>query len=447
MKSVIATAGLFAIANAYQPLNFHYRRQNDSYPVPVPAPVSSEAPAGFTTLTVEVTEVATITSCKPTITNCPAVSNALPEEDLEVVVVTNTVVLTEVVCPITEVESISSAVIKEHETGSLPGSTRTEPAATASSALPTIQVPYPGVPLSTAPAAPVTTSAALPVPGEEYVTEIDDVETTATLTLTLGRGESATVVESVITTTFQTTVVKTITACPGGCEGGDKPPSPTGNYPVPGGSEGESEDDVTTTTTATTTGTKTITVQPPNKTNEESSPEASSPVGAEGGVPGTCSGSGEQCQCPSAVTVTIPASTVYVTIGGAQPTAAADSDAGSGNGSNNGGSGSNDEDSGNSPVTGEDDEDVDAEEDDCPAEDDEDVDEDNCDADEEGDDEDDCDAEDDVVVVSQTVTVEPVPYPTGSNNGTLPSGVAAPTSAAAPVPTAAPAYPIYRRFI
>lgn len=443
MKSVIATAGLFAIANAYQPLNFHYRRQNDSYPVPVPAPVSSEAPAGFTTLTVEVTEVATVTSCKPTITNCPAVSNALPQEDLEVVVVTNTVVLTEVVCPITEAESISSSVIKEHETGSLPGSTRTEPAATASNALPTVQVPYPGpsVPLSTGPAVPVTTSAALPVPGEEYVTEIDDVETTATLTLTLGRGESATVVESVITTTFQTTVVKTITACPGGCDGGNKPPAPTGDYPVPGGSEGESEDDITTTTTATTTGTKTVTVQPPSKTNQDSSPEASSPVGAEGGVPGTCSGSGEQCQCPSAVTVTIPASTVYVTIGG-QPTAAAET--GNGNGSNNGGS--SDEDSGNSPISGEDDEEAADDEDDCPAEDEEDVDEDDCPADDEEDaDEDDCDAEDDVVVVSQTVTVEPVPYPTGANNGTQPSGVAAPTTAAPVVPTEAPAYPIYRR--
>lgn len=427
MKSVIATAGLFAIANAYQPLNFHYRRQNDSYPVvPVPAPVpsevSSEAPQGFTTLTVEVTEVATVTSCKPTITNCPAVSNALPDSDLEVVVVTNVVVLTETVCPITEAESISSAVVKEHETGSLPGSTRTAPAETP--ALPTVPVPYPDVPLSTAPAVPVTTSAALPVPGEEYVTEVDDVETTATLTLTLGRGESATVVESVITTTFQTTVVKTITACPGGCDGGDATPT---DYPVPGGSEGESEDDITTTTTATTTGTKTVTVQPAN-TAEESSPEASSPVGAEGGVPGN--GSGE---CPSAVTVTLPASTVYVTIGGPQPTAATET-------GNNGGS----SDSGNSPIGGEeDDEDVvDEDEDDCPAEDEEDLDE----------DEDDCpaDEEEDVVVVSQTVTVEPVPYPTGANNGTIPSGVPAPTGGAvstgAPVPTAAPAYPIYRRF-
>lgn len=436
MKSVIATAGLFAIANAYQPLNFHYRRQNDSYPVvPVPAPVpsevSSEAPQGFTTLTVEVTEVATVTSCKPTITNCPAVSNALPDSDLEVVVVTNVVVLTETVCPITEAESISSAVVKEHETGSLPGSTRTAPA--ENPALPTVPVPYPDVPLSTAPAVPVTTSAALPVPGEEYVTEVDDVETTATLTLTLGRGESATVVESVITTTFQTTVVKTITACPGGCDGGDATPT---DYPVPGGSEGESEDEITTTTTATTTGTKTVTVQPAN-TAEESSPEASSPVGAEGGVPGSGNGSGE---CPSAVTVTLPASTVYVTIGGPQPTAATETgNNGNGNGNNGGSS-----DSGNSPIGGdEDDEDlVDEDEDDCPAEDEEDLDE----------DEDDCpaDEEEDVVVVSQTVTVEPVPYPTGANNGTIPSGVPAPTGGAvstgAPVPTAAPAYPIYRRF-
>ncbi|KAG7103993.1 L-pipecolate oxidase like protein [Verticillium longisporum] len=116
MKSVVAAAGLLAVANAYQPHHYHWRRQNETYP---------EAPAGYTTLTVEVTEVATITSCAPTVTNCAAASSTLPASDLSVIVVTNTVVLSTTVCPVAEAATISKSIIKEHETGSLPGYTKT----------------------------------------------------------------------------------------------------------------------------------------------------------------------------------------------------------------------------------------------------------------------------------------------------------------------------------
>lgn len=397
MKSAVAAAaGLLAVANAYQPRNFHWRRDNET---------ASAAPVdGFTTLTVEVTEVATVTSCKPTVTNCAAVSSSLPEEDLEVVIVTNTVVLTETVCPISEVEEIESSVIQEHETGSLTGSTRTEP---ASAPFPSLTVPV-DIPLSTNFPA-TTTSEALPVDGEELTTEVQDVETTATLTLTLGRGESASVVETVVTSTFQTTVVKTITACPGGCDGSEEAEA-TGKVPGSGNGSDDEEDEFTTTTTATTTGYTTVTVQP-EETTQENSPEASNPpAGSDDESTGTCPGSGEQCLCPSAVTVTIPASTVYVTIGGdAKPTDAPEG--------SNPPAGSDEEVDDNKPVEGEEvDDEEDVDEDDCPVE------------EEEDDDEDDCDeVEDDVVTVSATVTVEPVPYPTGGNNGTQPSGAPAPT--------------------
>lgn len=77
-------------------------------------------PDTFTTLTVVATEVVTITSCAPTITSCPAAATdlaSLPPEAVQTVLVTNTVVLTEVVCPVTLADAISSRVIEKHRTG------------------------------------------------------------------------------------------------------------------------------------------------------------------------------------------------------------------------------------------------------------------------------------------------------------------------------------------
>ncbi|ROT42440.1 hypothetical protein SODALDRAFT_15240 [Sodiomyces alkalinus F11] len=200
MKSFIAAAGLLATANAYQPGSFFLRRSNETIPsaipsisdIPSPSAIpsvsdilsssdipsvsaipssdipsisdflassaipESSAPAGFTTLTVEVTEVATITSCAPTITDCAAALPTLREEDLETFIITQTVRLTETVCPITEVENISESVIREHETGTLTGSIITSEAPSAVPSLSESSVPP-----------QTTTSDAIPGIGED----------------------------------------------------------------------------------------------------------------------------------------------------------------------------------------------------------------------------------------------------------------------------------------
>ncbi|WYZ37164.1 hypothetical protein EsH8_II_000670 [Colletotrichum jinshuiense] len=356
MKSTVAALGLMASlasASAYQPRHFHWRRDN------------STAPAGYTTLTVEVTEVATVTSCAPTITNCPARSATLSASDLHTYVVTNTVVLTEVVCPVTDAPIISKSVVQEHSAGSLPGSTRTAPVITTPTGAPTIPLSTAGVTNSAQD--PTVTSPPTagdddeeedddcPADDGEVVTTVTQVITTKTLTMTVGKGSTASVVTTAIPTTIESTILVT------------KPYSELATGSATGAGE-----EPTTTTTATSTGTRTVTIKRPG---------ASEPA-----TPGSGSGS-DECSCP-AVTVTVPASTVYVTIGGSAPatTAAEPSKTASAQ----------------VPTTT----DVDASDDG-----------------EDDDEEDyDCPADEDVVTLSTTVTV--APYPT---NGTASSGSAKPT--------------------
>ncbi|KAF6831776.1 extracellular serine-threonine rich protein [Colletotrichum plurivorum] len=393
MKSSVAAVGLMAtLATAYQqPRHFHWRRDNST--------VTTSAPAGMTTLTVEVTEVQTLTQCASTIENCPARSATLSASDLEVIVVTNTVVLTETVCPVTEAESISKSLIEEHSTGSLPGSTRTAPAVTTPSA--------PGVPLSTGgvPGVPSKTTAGQdptvtspPTGGDDDEDDEDDdcpadgeVETTVTqivstkiITMTIGKGSTA----SVVTTGIETTAESTILVTKPYSEGAVKP---SASVPADGSVTGVTgTEEPTTTTTATSTGTRTVTIKRPNP----------STVPGSGSDSGNGNGSGEECACPSAVTVTIPASTVYVTIGGSSaPTAPA----------NNGGvvepskatsaeaPGATEAGSGSGSDDGEDD----GEEDD-----------------------DECPADEEVVTLSTTVTVAPTaaPYPTNGTGAASPTG-------------------------
>ncbi|KAK2016316.1 hypothetical protein LZ32DRAFT_96334 [Colletotrichum eremochloae] len=355
MKSTIAAIGLLASlasASAHQPRHFHWRRDN------------STEPASMTTLTVQVTEVATVTSCAPTITNCPARSANLSASDLHTYVVTNTVVLTEVVCPVTEAASISKSLIEQHSTGGLPGSTLPAPAVTPTAA--------PSVPLNTAgitKSAQDATATKPPTTGGDDESEEDcpaedgDVETTVTqiistktLTMTVGKGSTASVVTTAIPTTIESTILVT---------------KPAGSATGAAGAE-----EPTTTVTATSTNTRTVTVKRPNPTGA-APPSSGSGLGAEG-----------ECSCP-AVTVTVPASTVYVTIGGPSPTAAAAADAVAASSS-----------PAAAAVTGEA----------------------NAGGEESDDEDDDCPADDDVVTLSTTVTV--VPYPT---NGTASGGAAKPT--------------------
>lgn len=270
MKSAVATLGMVAAANAYSyPRHMHYRRDNGT-------------DYGMTTLTVVTTEVHTITSCAPTVTNCPArdqttALDQLPETDKTVVVVTDTVVLTETVCPVSEAGAISSSVIEKAQTGGITGAyTLTAPLTTSLG------------PISTGYPAPAVTDSDN---SGELTTIVSDYVTDKVVTLTIGTGTDAEVTTTTIKSTIQTTV--TVPYSDVEAEGSSVEP------------------------TTTTTGTKTATL---TKTIVEADPTATATAGDNSGangssVPGsTAEGT---CACgDTTVTVTAPASTIYVTVGG-----------------------------------------------------------------------------------------------------------------------------------
>lgn len=278
MKSVIANIGMFAaVANAYSyPRHMHFRRDNGTEDA-------------YTTLTVCTTEVQTITSCAPTVTDCPSRDHTaladLPESDKITYVVTNTIVLTSTVCPITDAGAISSSVLSEAQTGAITGTTLSAPL-TAS------------VPLSTGAYPPVTAGDESPGAPEtsDLTTVTSDIVTDKTVTLTLGTGTEA----SIVTTTVESTIKITNT--------------------IPCPLESGSTDESTTTTTKTSTGTVTKTVQrasstvtktPGYSTGKGDEDDDVSPGKGDDNESGVCE--------DKTVTVTAPASTVYVTVG-AEPT-------------------------------------------------------------------------------------------------------------------------------
>ncbi|KAJ4308576.1 hypothetical protein N0V84_012017 [Fusarium piperis] len=368
MKSVIANIGMFAaVANAYSyPRHMHFRRDNGT-------------DDALTTLTVLTTEVQTITSCAPTVTNCPArdqtALDELPETDKTTYVVTNTVLLTTTVCPVTEAGSISSSVIREAETGGVTGKTLTAPLTA-------------NVPLSTGAYPPVTAGDEYPeAPKPTSLTTItSDVVTDKTVTLTLGTGTDA----NVVTTTVQSTIKTTITV----------PCSEAGPKVTGDGSKGNGtpDEEPTTTTTKTSTGTVTKTVERPDTTETKTPGESNgTSTGNGNGDDGKSTGNNTPdngsgvCE-DKTVTVTAPASTVYVTVGGEGSKTQGSHDASvteGPKGGNNGSSSGN----GNGSGSGSDDDD----EEDYDDEEDE-----------------DCDT---TTTLEATVTV--VPYPV---NGTTPTG-------------------------
>ncbi|KAH8157342.1 hypothetical protein CIB48_g10899, partial [Xylaria polymorpha] len=112
MKSTTVAFGLFAgLTSAY---NHHARHVHAPY-----LRRNETAAAPSTTLTVAITSVHTITSCAPTITNCPANAG----NSTGPVTVTEVIDLTTVVCPVTEATSISSSVIDAHSSGLVTGTT------------------------------------------------------------------------------------------------------------------------------------------------------------------------------------------------------------------------------------------------------------------------------------------------------------------------------------
>ncbi|KAK2053578.1 hypothetical protein LY76DRAFT_479186, partial [Colletotrichum caudatum] len=247
MKSTVAAVGLLASlasASAHQPRHFHWRRDNST----------DTAAGGFTTLTVQVTEVATVTSCAPTITNCPVRSATLSASDLHTYVVTNTVVLTEIICPVTEAASISKSLIDQHATGGLPGSTLTAPAVITPTAAPSVPLNTAGVTKSAQDAAvtsPPTTGGNgesddeddCPADEGDVVTTVTHIISTKTLTMTVGKGSTASVVTTAIPTTIESTILVTKPAA-----AATKPAGVTA-----GGVDAAATEEPTTTVTATST--------------------------------------------------------------------------------------------------------------------------------------------------------------------------------------------------
>jgi hypothetical protein len=267
MKSCIAAIGMFAaVASAYShPRQFNFARSN----------ATTADPAGQTTLTVIATQTSTVISCAPTVTNCPADESdvaTLPEADKTTFVVTNTVILTETVCPVSEAPQISASVIEEASSGLITGTTIT---------------------------APPTAAASTAKPEETgLITSTEELTESKTVTLTLGTGTDASTIETVIHTTITNIVTVPCSKCQAGATGSDE--SPEGPEP-------------TTTTTKTQTKTRTLTVDVPEATETVIGTPGESE--GEGNTPGNGSGD-EACASASTVTVTAPASTVYVTIGG-----------------------------------------------------------------------------------------------------------------------------------
>lgn len=144
MKTTATALGMLAaVASAYNPArHLHFPRANGT--------------ESLTTMTVKATQVHTITSCAPTVTNCPV--NAT-------MVVTDTIVLATTVCPVGDVAKVSSSLLAKAPT-----------------------------------TGPAPTTAAM-------TTEVIDVVTDKTLTMKIGTGSTA----SMTTTTIHTTSQKTIT--------------------------------------------------------------------------------------------------------------------------------------------------------------------------------------------------------------------------------------------
>ncbi|KAL6885143.1 hypothetical protein HDV57DRAFT_415547 [Trichoderma longibrachiatum] len=264
MKSAaVAAFGVFAgLASASQPIrHLHFPRSNTTS-----VAVDDAAP---TTLTVIATSVHTVISCAPTVTNCPARLNStgagsLPDAAVTPVIVTDTIVLATTVCPVAEASSISSSLQAAHSSGVITGST------------------IKGTP----PAAATPPAAVTPPPAGVTVS---DVVTEKTLTYTIGKGADT----SVVTTTIKATTQQTITLTSVVGNGGNAQP--------------------TTTTTATSTGTTTVTVVP------EQSGSGSSGSNTGGDVPpangeGSCANAATVTVTVAKETVTVPASTVFVTI-------------------------------------------------------------------------------------------------------------------------------------
>ncbi|KAH6645942.1 hypothetical protein BKA67DRAFT_90176 [Truncatella angustata] len=370
MKSTTVALGFLAgmaTASYNHPRHFHaprpyYRRDNGTEPTQ-------------TTLTVKVTQVHTITSCAPTVTNCPARNGTaisandayatIPASDLITSEVTQVVELTTTVCPVAEASSIASSVSAAHSSGLITGTTK-DVTATATSD-------------NSGATGSVVTSASVGT-------------TDVPLTYTVGPETAKSVITTTVKSTYTAQVTVTLT----------KSASTGASSNSPQGTTTDSEG--TTTTTSTSTGTRTVTISKASTATASGYPVATGSAGVEevtGNSAATGSVSEGSCAEATTVTVTAPASTIYVTVGAssAAPSAAsatASSPAAATTGSSSTGS--------DNSATGSDAGDDESSDDSSDA--------DECDADEA--------TSTDAGVVYATATATVVPYPVGGVNGTYP---------------------------
>lgn len=157
-----------------------------------PAPIANgtvptSAADELTTLTVLSTQVRTVISCAPTVTNCPADSSSLSNlastapEQVSTVLVTDVVQLATTICPVTAAESVSSSVISVAATGGITGTTITA-SANLPGALPT-DAPSPsdtGAVAVPQPSGEAASSSAIsaPVPSESAAVPSESVAVT-----------------------------------------------------------------------------------------------------------------------------------------------------------------------------------------------------------------------------------------------------------------------------
>ncbi|KAF9893129.1 hypothetical protein FE257_012540 [Aspergillus nanangensis] len=207
-----------------------------SVPV-IPPPASSgtvtmttpvpTTPVQMTTSTVYTTSEVTITSCAPTVTNCPADSTT---------VVTSTIAVSTTVCPVTSTETPGEGTSTDTPpvpTGSSPAdttSTDITPAPTGSSPVgssspggpvpTTAPVSSPGVPTGVSPSSPA---------GEESTTTVVTYETVTTCPVTTVATTDGTTTTSVYSTVSTVTLTSTATVC-NKCTA--TPPAPTGVAPI-----------------------------------------------------------------------------------------------------------------------------------------------------------------------------------------------------------------------
>lgn len=340
MKSAVAVLGLAAIANAFEfPKHAQYHHKRSNYTEPAGTSAAAGSGSDYTTVTVLTTQVRTITSCAPTVTNCPARQTAidqLPANQKHVVYVTDTVVLTETVCPVSEAGKVSSSVIQQAQTGGITPQytiTATAPGATTPAAA--------AIPLSTGYSAPVTDSDSSGGENTSLTTLVSTTVVDKTLTLTISNQVTTTTVQSTIETTVTVpcSQVTDQAVKSGEDNSGVSPTKGSGNSYGQGSSATE---DTTTTVTGTKTITITLTVSDSESTatgvsggdnsgqnngyaTAQSTPSATggsssgeSNNGSSNGSSSGNSGSEGSCECNGAtatVTVTQPASTVYVTVG------------------------------------------------------------------------------------------------------------------------------------